>query len=179
MCCYLYAAFSLKGEADGLAPDEARGVAGWKRQIITVALDEMTHLALVANLMSSLGATPHFGRPNLPISPGYHPAGVVVALALRAPGARPLHLPRAPRGRGSPGRRRLRAAFPLPAQHPAGPPDVDVAGLLDRRAPLPRHSQRARVALRPARRARALPRQPLLSGRADLVALPGISEVRD
>jgi CDGSH-type Zn-finger protein/uncharacterized Fe-S cluster protein YjdI len=81
MCCYLYAAFSLKGEADGLGPDEARRVAGWKRQVITVALDEMTHLALVANLMSALGATPHFGRPNFPISPGYHPAGVVVALA--------------------------------------------------------------------------------------------------
>ena len=49
---------------------------------LTVALDEMTHLALVANLMSSLGATPHFGRPNFPISPGYHPAGVVVGLVV-------------------------------------------------------------------------------------------------
>jgi len=81
MCCYLYAAFSLKGEEDGLSPAEARLVSGWRRSIITVSLDEMTHLALVSNLLSALGAPPHFARPNFPVAPGYHPSGVVVALA--------------------------------------------------------------------------------------------------
>jgi CDGSH-type Zn-finger protein/uncharacterized Fe-S cluster protein YjdI len=41
----------------------------------------MTHLALVANLMSAIGGAPHFERPNFPIAPGYHPADMAVRLA--------------------------------------------------------------------------------------------------
>ena len=55
MCCYLYAAFSLKTEADGLSPADAALVAGWRRAVLAVAVDEMTHLALVANLTSAIG----------------------------------------------------------------------------------------------------------------------------
>jgi CDGSH-type Zn-finger protein/uncharacterized Fe-S cluster protein YjdI len=80
MCCYLFAAFGLKTEADGLSVKDAKEVAGWKRAIIGVAVEEMTHLALVANLTSSIGGTPHFSRPNFPIAKGYHPSGVVVQL---------------------------------------------------------------------------------------------------
>ncbi|WP_206930814.1 ferritin-like domain-containing protein [Roseococcus thiosulfatophilus] len=80
MCCYLYAAFSLKTEADGLSPADAALVAGWRRAILAVAVDEMTHLALVANLTSAIGGAPRFGRPNFPVAPGYHPSGVVVNL---------------------------------------------------------------------------------------------------
>jgi CDGSH-type Zn-finger protein/uncharacterized Fe-S cluster protein YjdI len=80
MCCYLYAAFSLKTEADGLSPDIATEIAGWKRAISRVAVEEMTHLALVNNLLMAIGAAPHFGRPNFPIAPGYHPSGLVVEL---------------------------------------------------------------------------------------------------
>jgi CDGSH-type Zn-finger protein/uncharacterized Fe-S cluster protein YjdI len=80
MCCYLFAAFSLKTEADGLAASEAAEIATWKRAITRVAVEEMTHLALVANLTSAIGGTPHFGRPNFPIARGYHPSGVVVQL---------------------------------------------------------------------------------------------------
>jgi hypothetical protein len=43
-------------------------------------MEEMTHLAQVANLMVALGSRPHFDRPNLPVDPGYHPARVQVAL---------------------------------------------------------------------------------------------------
>jgi hypothetical protein len=75
MCCYLFAAFGLKDEADGLSAEEAREVLGWKRAIVGVAVEEMTHLALVANLTSAIGGTPHFGRPNLPISGGAYPGG--------------------------------------------------------------------------------------------------------
>jgi Ferritin-like len=46
-----------------------------------VAIEEMTHLALASNLMAALGGRPHFGRPNFPVAPGYHPAGIVVRLA--------------------------------------------------------------------------------------------------
>ena len=82
MGCYLYAAYSLKdGEADGLAPDEAAAVARMRQVLIDVARDEMTHLALVANLLTATGGSPHWQRANFPVSPGYHPAGVVVSLA--------------------------------------------------------------------------------------------------
>lgn len=80
MCCYLYAAFSLKTEADGLTPADAALVAEWRRVILHVAIDEMTHLALVANLTSAIGGAPRFGRPNFPVAAGYHPSGVVVNL---------------------------------------------------------------------------------------------------
>ncbi|ESQ83860.1 hypothetical protein AEAC466_11050 [Asticcacaulis sp. AC466] len=80
MCCYLFAAFSLKSEADGLTPEQARVVAGWRRDIIGIAVEEMSHLALVANITIAVGGSPHFGRPNFPIAAGYHPSGVVVEL---------------------------------------------------------------------------------------------------
>jgi len=82
MCCYLYAAFSLKQEADeGLTEPELAAVRRWRSEIIHVAIDEMQHLAWVANLTSAIGGAPHFGRQNFPVPPGYHPAGIVVKLA--------------------------------------------------------------------------------------------------
>ncbi len=82
MCCYLYAAYSLKrGEEDGLDAADAAMVKRWREALVDVAIDEMLHLALVANLLAAIGSAPHFQRPNFPVSPGYHPAGVVVELA--------------------------------------------------------------------------------------------------
>ena len=82
MCCYLYAAFSLKtGDDSGLAPAQLEATRRWRSIILDVAIEEMLHLGLVANLMTAIGATPHFSRPNFPVAPGYHPAGVVVELA--------------------------------------------------------------------------------------------------
>lgn len=86
MCCYLYAAWSLKrGTRDGLSEAEAATVVRWKRAILSVAVEEMAHLSLVANLTSAIGGAPHFSRPNFPIGPGYHPSGVVVELARFSP----------------------------------------------------------------------------------------------
>jgi CDGSH-type Zn-finger protein/uncharacterized Fe-S cluster protein YjdI len=86
MCCYLYAAWSLKrGERDGLTAHQAEAVTRWKRAIISVAVEEMTHLALAGNLTTSIGGSPHLSRPNFPIPPGYHPSGVVVELARFSP----------------------------------------------------------------------------------------------
>src|SRR5580765_4397639 len=82
MCTYLYAAFSLRdGEGGGLSTDEAMAVAGWRRAILDVAIDEMGHLSAIWNITSALGAAPRFGRGNFPLDPGYLPAGVVVKLA--------------------------------------------------------------------------------------------------
>jgi hypothetical protein len=82
MCTYLYAAFSLKsGTEEGLSAPEADAVERWRREIIAVAVDEMSHLAAVWNITSALGGAPRFGRANFPLDPGYLPASVVVKLA--------------------------------------------------------------------------------------------------
>ncbi len=82
MCTYLYAAFSLKdGEAEGLSAAEAEAVTRWRRAIIDVAIDEMSHLVAEWNITSAIGGSPGFGRGNFPLDPGYLPAGVVVKLA--------------------------------------------------------------------------------------------------
>jgi len=80
MCCYLFAAFGLKGAADGLDREAAAEVGRWERALSGVAVEEMTHLALVNNLLAAVGAGPHLGRPNFPVAAGYHPAGVVAEL---------------------------------------------------------------------------------------------------
>ncbi len=82
MCTYLYAAFSLRnGEAEGLSADEAVAVAGFRRVIMKVAVEEMGHLTAVWNITAALGAAPRFGRGNFPLDPGTLPAGIVVKLA--------------------------------------------------------------------------------------------------
>jgi CDGSH-type Zn-finger protein/uncharacterized Fe-S cluster protein YjdI len=80
MCCYLYAAFSLKRADPRWSPAQAAAVARWRGLITGVALEEMTHLCLVGNLMNALGSPPHMGRPPLPISSGPYPAGFVIRL---------------------------------------------------------------------------------------------------
>lgn len=80
MCCYLYAAFSLKRDEPGWTPEQRKAVAGWRQSITAVALEEMTHLALVGNLMNALGAAPHLGRPAFPVDSGPYPAGFVIRL---------------------------------------------------------------------------------------------------
>jgi CDGSH-type Zn-finger protein/uncharacterized Fe-S cluster protein YjdI len=82
MCCYLYAAFSLKRSAEeGLNPNEAAMTNRWYGLIISVAIEEMAHLSLVANLVCALGGRPNFDRPNFPVAAGYHPDDVVLRLA--------------------------------------------------------------------------------------------------
>jgi Ferritin-like len=72
MCCYLYAAFSLKRSAEeGLLPNEVVLVNRWHSLIVSVAIEEMSHLSLVATLVCALGGRPNFDRPNFPV-----PAGV-------------------------------------------------------------------------------------------------------
>lgn len=82
MCCYLFAAFSLKaGDDSGLSPAQLAATRRWRAAVLDVAIEEMLHLGLVANMMAAIGAVPHFARPNFPVAAGYHPAGVVVELA--------------------------------------------------------------------------------------------------
>lgn len=81
MCCYLYAAFSLKERLDeDVSESELEAIQRWRNEITSVAIEEMSHLATVCNILSSLGAPAHLAHQNFPVAPGYHPAGVVVKL---------------------------------------------------------------------------------------------------
>src|SRR6516225_8047475 len=81
MCQYLYASFSLKtGPDEGLTAEQADAVARWHKVLAGIAVEEMLHLALVANVMSAIGAAPTLMRPNFPRPSEYLPAGVQFAL---------------------------------------------------------------------------------------------------
>ncbi|HYF21240.1 MAG TPA: ferritin-like protein [Ramlibacter sp.] len=81
LCSYLYAAFSLKQREDeGVTARELGAIQRWRATIVGMCVEEMIHLAQVCNLMVAVGSRPHFNRPNLPVAPGYHPAGVLIAL---------------------------------------------------------------------------------------------------
>jgi hypothetical protein len=81
MCEYLFAAFSLKRSVDeGLTKAQLAAVTRWRDDILLVAKQEMLHLAIDCNLISSLGASPHLSRPNLPQPARHYPPGVRLAL---------------------------------------------------------------------------------------------------
>jgi len=81
MCSYLYAAFSMKcGTESGFSEREAEAVNRWRKAIMSVAIEEMGHLLIVANLTAAIGGRPHFTRPNFPVRAGYFPSGVVLRL---------------------------------------------------------------------------------------------------
>ncbi len=71
MCGYLYAAFSLKREGMGLDSEELEMVGRWDSTITNVAIQEMLHLALVNNLLTSVGTAPNLLRPNFPVRSRY------------------------------------------------------------------------------------------------------------
>jgi rubrerythrin len=67
MIQYLFGAFSLKrSERENLTPGQGALVRDWKARILGVAQEEMGHLGTVCNLLSAIGAPPHFSRPNFP-----------------------------------------------------------------------------------------------------------------
>jgi len=77
MCQYLFAAYSLKRypyeRFDGskkkkevLSEAELERVRRWAMKVTLIARQEMEHLGLALNLLSSIGGTPSFSRPNMP-----------------------------------------------------------------------------------------------------------------
>src|SRR5579862_3125395 len=81
MCEYLFAAFSLKDRVDeGLSSAQLEAVERWRAVLLGVAHQEMLHLALTANMLSALGASPHLSRPNLPQPARHYPGSVRLAL---------------------------------------------------------------------------------------------------
>ena len=81
MCEYLYAQFSLKrGLDEGLTEAQLVRVRAWEAALISVIKQEMLHLAQATNILTAIGAAPHFERPNFPILSRWYPAGVQIAL---------------------------------------------------------------------------------------------------
>lgn len=81
MCEYLFAAFSLKRSVDeGLTHEQLAAVERWRSTILTVAKQEMLHLAIACNLLTSIGVSPHLSRPNLPQPARHYPSGVRLEL---------------------------------------------------------------------------------------------------
>ena len=81
ICQYLFAAFSLKRDAsEGLPEAMVPTVRGWAKTLMTIAEQEMLHMALVQNLLTALGASPHLSRPNFPVPPRAFPARIQIVL---------------------------------------------------------------------------------------------------
>lgn len=83
MCSYLYAAWNLKQSQDeGLNDVQLAAVDRWLKIIYGVArYGRNAPLALVCNLLMSLGSPPHFSHPNFPIPVGYYPSSIIARLA--------------------------------------------------------------------------------------------------
>lgn len=81
MCEYLFAQWTLKRSVDeGVTEAQLERITAWAAAIEGVAVQEMLHLALATNLLTAIGAPPHFDRPNFPILSGWYPPGVQIAL---------------------------------------------------------------------------------------------------
>jgi hypothetical protein len=70
MCMYLYGAFSIQKRyvnEQHVSPNAAQleMTRSWANMIYSVARQEMEHLALVNNLLRSIGGAPYFARSNL------------------------------------------------------------------------------------------------------------------
>jgi hypothetical protein len=73
---------SLRQEPVGeeVRPEEAVLVRQWAAQVYFVASQEMLHLAQVWNLLTALGGTPYYLRPNFPQDTKYYPIHMRLAL---------------------------------------------------------------------------------------------------
>src|SRR6266550_3345716 len=81
LCEYLYAQFSLKRSIEeGVTVGQLARIQAWELTLIDVIKQEMLHLALATNILSALGAAPHFERPNFPILSRWYPPDVQIAL---------------------------------------------------------------------------------------------------
>ncbi|MGH9170585.1 MAG: ferritin-like domain-containing protein [Acidimicrobiales bacterium] len=75
LCCqYLFAALSLKHRTeDGLDYEQQRYTHDWAQLILLIARQEMEHLGLACNLLTSVGGSPYFDRANFPQDRHYFP----------------------------------------------------------------------------------------------------------
>jgi hypothetical protein len=81
-CSYLYSAMTLKQQPDGdrVPAEQAPLLRQWAAQVYFVASQEMLHLAQTWNLLTALGGTPYYLRPNFPQNTRYYPLHMRLAL---------------------------------------------------------------------------------------------------
>lgn len=73
MCQYLFAAYSMKRSTnEGLSEVQLEKTRGWGALMTLVARQEMEHMGLVLNLLTAIGGTPYFQRPNFPQRKDYY-----------------------------------------------------------------------------------------------------------
>ncbi len=74
-CSYLYSAFTLKQDLSegNITWKQVQLVRKWAAQIYFVASEEMLHLGQAWNLLSAIGGTPYYLRPNFPQNAKYYP----------------------------------------------------------------------------------------------------------
>lgn len=82
ICQYLFAAFSLKSHIDEgqVTWPQLERIREWKSAILLTARQEMEHLGLVCNLLTSIGGAPHFRHPPFPHATPYCPSYPIFAL---------------------------------------------------------------------------------------------------
>jgi len=75
LCCiYLFAAFSLKRSIDeGVTWEQLLRIQDWMQTTLLIAREEMEHLGLASNLLTSIGGSPSFHRANFPQPARYFP----------------------------------------------------------------------------------------------------------
>ena len=76
-----FSAFTMKKRLDeGITGSQQEIIRKWESQILTVAREEMAHLGTVCNLVSAIGGSPHFRRPNFPqVADKYYPFSFTLA----------------------------------------------------------------------------------------------------
>ena len=81
MCEYLFASFALKrNTTEGVTQEQLEAIRRWDKVMTDIAEQEMLHLSLANNLLTAIGAAPHFGRPNFPLRSRYFPSQVRLVL---------------------------------------------------------------------------------------------------
>lgn len=73
-CSYLFAAFSIKQDVaeGGLNWKQLQAARLWASELYMVAAEEMLHLAQAWNILSAVGGSPYYLRPNFPQSRSYY-----------------------------------------------------------------------------------------------------------
>lgn len=88
-CSYLFAAFSIKQDMSegGLTWKQLQAARLWASEIYMVAAEEMLHLAQAWNILSAVGGSPYYLRPNFPQRRSYYGFDLPLALERFGPSA--------------------------------------------------------------------------------------------
>ena len=88
-CSYLFAAFSIKQDLaeGGLNWRQLQAARLWASELYMVAAEEMLHLAQAWNILSSIGGSPYYLRPNFPQSRTYYGFDLPLTLERFGPSA--------------------------------------------------------------------------------------------